>query len=105
MRIIGGKYKGKSIVTPRGLPVRPTTDFAKESLFNILNNLIDFEEIKLLKKPYKQSSQVGIDVRRIGAGSQILRDLGVKKLILMGSETRYPSISGFGLEVIKYIQK
>ena len=63
------------------------------------------EEIKLLKKPYKQSSQVGIDVRRIGAGSQILRDLGVKKLILMGSQTRYPSISGFGLEVIKYIQK
>ena len=49
MRIIGGKYKGKSIVAPRGLPVRPTTDFAKESLFNILNNSIDFEEIKLLE--------------------------------------------------------
>ena len=49
MRIIGGKYKGKSIIVPRGLPVRPTTDFAKESLFNILNNCIDFEEIKLLE--------------------------------------------------------
>ena len=49
MRIIGGKYKGKSIVATRGLPVRPTTDFAKESLFNILNNCIDFEEIKLLE--------------------------------------------------------
>jgi 3,4-dihydroxy 2-butanone 4-phosphate synthase/GTP cyclohydrolase II len=63
------------------------------------------EEIKLLKKSYKNASQVGIDVRRIGAGSQILRDLGVKKIILMGSQTRYPSISGFGLEVTKYIQK
>ena len=49
MRIIGGKYKGKSIVIPKGLPVRPTTDYAKESLFNILNNSIDFEEIKLLE--------------------------------------------------------
>ena len=49
MRIIGGKYKGKSIVASRSLPVRPTTDFAKESLFNILNNSIDFEEIKLLE--------------------------------------------------------
>ena len=48
MRIIGGKYKGKSIVIPKGLPKRPTTDYAKESLFNILNNSIDFEEIKLL---------------------------------------------------------
>ena len=49
MRIIGGKYKGKSIVIPKGLPVRPTTDYAKESLFNILNNSINFEEIKLLE--------------------------------------------------------
>ena len=49
MRIIGGKYKGKAIVASRSLPVRPTTDFAKESLFNILNNYIDFDEIKLLE--------------------------------------------------------
>ena len=49
MRIIGGKYKGKSIIGPKNLPVRPTTDFAKESLFNILNNLVDFENVKLLE--------------------------------------------------------
>ncbi len=49
MRIIGGKHKGKNIITPKNLPVRPTTDFAKESLFNILNNRIDFEECKLLE--------------------------------------------------------
>ena len=48
MRIIGGKYKGKNIISPKNLPVRPTTDFAKESLFNILNNRIDFEDCKLL---------------------------------------------------------
>ena len=62
------------------------------------------QEVEALKDPYKKSS-TGIDVRRIGAGSQILRDLGVRKIKLMGSQTRYPSISGFGLEVTKYIQK
>jgi len=48
MRIISGKYRGRQIHTPTNLPVRPTTDFAKESLFNILNNLVDFEEISVL---------------------------------------------------------
>jgi 16S rRNA (guanine966-N2)-methyltransferase len=48
MRIISGKYRGRQIHTPGNLPVRPTTDFAKESLFNILNNLVDFEEIHAL---------------------------------------------------------
>ena len=48
LRIIGGTFKGKLITTPKNLPVRPTTDFAKESLFNILNNKIDFESTSVL---------------------------------------------------------
>lgn len=48
MRIIGGRYKGKTIKVAKGLPVRPTTDFAKEALFNILVNRYDLEEIKVL---------------------------------------------------------
>lgn len=48
MRIIGGTHKGKQIVTPKNLPVRPTTDFAKEGLFNILNNRIDLEQCIIL---------------------------------------------------------
>ncbi len=42
MRIVSGKYKRRIITPPKNLPVRPTTDMAKESLFNILNNYIDF---------------------------------------------------------------
>lgn len=38
MRIISGNHRGKHIIAPKNLPVRPTTDLAKESLFNILNN-------------------------------------------------------------------
>lgn len=49
MRIIGGIYKGKKITTSKNLPVRPTTDFAKESLFNILINRIDFSNTNLLE--------------------------------------------------------
>ena len=38
MRIISGVHKGKKIQAPKNLPIRPTTDRAKESLFNILEN-------------------------------------------------------------------
>lgn len=48
MRIISGKNRGRQIVAPDNLPVRPTTDLAKESLFNILNNYFYFENIRVL---------------------------------------------------------
>lgn len=48
MRIISGKNKGRKIIAPVQLPVRPTTDMAKESLFNIIGNYIDIEEISVL---------------------------------------------------------
>ncbi len=48
MRIIGGKYKGRRIVPAPGLKARPTTDYARESLFNILNNRIDFGSVTVL---------------------------------------------------------
>lgn len=48
MRIIGGTYRGKQIIAPKNLPVRPTTDFAKEGLFNILNNKVDFDGLTVL---------------------------------------------------------
>lgn len=44
MRIISGKYKGRRFEPPKNFKARPTTDFAKESLFNILNNDIEWEE-------------------------------------------------------------
>lgn len=48
MRIISGQYKGKNITAPSGLPVRPTTDFAKTGLFNILQHRIDFPSCSVL---------------------------------------------------------
>ena len=48
MRIIGGKLKGKFILPPAGYKARPTTDFAREALFNILDNEYEFEDLKVL---------------------------------------------------------
>ncbi|MGB1309349.1 MAG: 16S rRNA (guanine(966)-N(2))-methyltransferase RsmD [Oceanihabitans sp.] len=48
MRIISGIYKGRRITAPKKLPIRPTTDMAKESLFNILNNHYYLEDISVL---------------------------------------------------------
>lgn len=48
MRIIGGKYSGRIIQAPSGLPVRPTTDYAKSALFNILSHRFDLEGFKVL---------------------------------------------------------
>ena len=48
MRIIGGKLKGKVIAPPAGYKARPTTDFAKEGLFNILDNEYEFQDLKVL---------------------------------------------------------
>jgi len=48
MRIVGGKYKGRRIEPPKDITARPTTDFAKEALFNILQHSIALEGIRVL---------------------------------------------------------
>ena len=48
MRIIAGSLKGRRLNPPTTMPVRPTTDMARESLFNILNNYVDYEECSVM---------------------------------------------------------
>lgn len=48
MRIISGKYGHRRFSVPAGFRARPTTDFAKENLFNVLSNLIDFDDLDAL---------------------------------------------------------
>ena len=48
MRIIGGSRRRKQINPPHNFRARPTTDFAKENLFNVLQNLYDLEEVEVL---------------------------------------------------------
>ncbi len=48
MRVISGKLGGRKFYPPDNLPTRPTTDFAKTGLFNIINNNFDFTEVSFL---------------------------------------------------------
>ena len=48
MRIIAGTFRGRKLNPPTSLPVRPTTDMARESLFNILNNYVDYDECSVM---------------------------------------------------------
>ena len=48
MRIIGGRLRGKTINPPAGYKARPTTDFAREGLFNVLDNEYEFADLKVL---------------------------------------------------------
>jgi len=48
LRIVSGKYKGRIFHPPKNIKARPTTDFAKENLFNILENRLDFDGLSAL---------------------------------------------------------
>ena len=94
MRIISGKYKGRKIVPPASLKARPTTDFARESLFNILNNRIDFEDITVLDLfsgtgsiSYEFASRgaaevhlIEKDVRHIAGIRRIIKELEISNI-------------------------
>lgn len=66
MRIISGKYGGRRLSPPKNITARPTTDFAKESLFNLLNNRIDFEGIDMLDL-FAGTGGIGIECVSRGA--------------------------------------
>ncbi|MGQ9642841.1 MAG: 16S rRNA (guanine(966)-N(2))-methyltransferase RsmD [Ignavibacterium sp.] len=68
MRIISGYLKGRLFNVPQSKFIRPTTDRVRETLFNILNNLIDFEEISVLDL-YSGSGSLGFECISRGAKS------------------------------------
>ena len=66
MRVISGIYKRRRFDVPNTFKARPTTDFAKENLFNVLNNLVDFEECDVLDL-FAGSGQMGLEALSRGA--------------------------------------
>ncbi len=70
MRIISGLYKGRRISVPANIKARPTTDFAKEGLFNLLNNRMDFEDIDVLDL-FAGTGSIGIEFVSRGCRSVI----------------------------------
>lgn len=66
MRIISGKYRGKQFHLPGNFRARPTTDFAKTGLFNIISNSFNFEEIEVLDL-FSGTGSIGFEFASRGA--------------------------------------
>jgi 16S rRNA (guanine(966)-N(2))-methyltransferase RsmD len=103
LRIISGKYKGKNLIIPKGLPVRPTTDYAKESLFNILNNTIDFHDLEILElfagtgnigyefmsRGAKNITSVDLDFKCVQFIKKMNKELGIKGRVIRSESFRF----------------
>ncbi len=77
MRIIGGSLGRRIIKPPAGLPVRPTTDKAKEALFNILNNYVSFEDLRVLDL-FAGTGSISYEFASRGAKQVVAIDNNVK---------------------------
>lgn len=66
MRIISGKYKGRHILPPKNITARPTTDFAKESLFNLLQNKMEIDGADVLDL-FSGTGSIGLECVSRGA--------------------------------------
>jgi 16S rRNA (guanine(966)-N(2))-methyltransferase RsmD len=74
MRIISGTHKGRRLIAPKNLPVRPTTDNAKEGLFNILNNQYYFDQLSILDL-FAGTGNISFEFASRGAKNIIAVDL------------------------------
>jgi len=105
MRIISGKYKGRRISPPRNLPVRPTTDMSKESLFNILNNRINFAGLKVLDL-FSGTGNLSYEFGSRGAESitAVDADMGCIKFIKQTAGEFDFNISAIKSDVFKFLK-
>lgn len=104
MRIVSGTHKGKRITAPKKLPVRPTTDFAKESLFNILNNHYHFSGLSIIDL-FSGTGNISYEFASRGAESIISVDGHyecVKFINKISAELEMP-ITSVKSDVMKYL--
>lgn len=108
MRIIGGEFSGRKFSPPASTPARPTTDVAKEGLFNTLQNMLDFEDINTCDI-FGGTGSISYELASRGAGELTLieRDTGninfIKKTIKeLGIEDKFHIIKG---DVFKFMKQ
>ncbi|MEH6681527.1 MAG: RsmD family RNA methyltransferase [Sediminicola sp.] len=106
MRIISGTYKGKLIIAPKKLPVRPTTDMAKEGMFNILNNHYYFNEISFLDL-FAGTGNISYEFASRGCPSvtSVDADPGCIKFINQKSKELDFQITAIKSDVFAYLKK
>lgn len=107
MRIVSGKYKGKHFSPPKNLKARPTTDVAKEALFDILNNRIDFEETRVLDM-FGGTGSISLEFASRGCPSVTLIEMNsinyafIKKTL---AELHADEINAIKGDTFKYVEK
>lgn len=107
MRIVSGTHKGRRFSPPKGLPVRPTTDFAKEGLFNVLQNRTDIEDAKVLDL-CAGTGNMAFEFASRGASSVLAIDqhVGCVKFIKKAaSELQLNNITALKADVFKFVDK
>ena len=106
MRIISGQFKGRRILAPKKLPVRPTTDMAKEALFNILNNQYYFDEISVLDL-FAGTGSISYEFASRGTQqiTAVDEDFGCIKFINETSNNFKMPIETIKSDVFKFLEK
>lgn len=106
MRIIGGTLKGLRLNPPKNLPVRPTTDLAKEALFNILQNYITFDNIKVLDL-FSGTGNIAFEFASRGAEQVISVDRSIHCIHYIkdtAKQHQLGNIKTFKADVFKYLE-
>lgn len=107
MRIISGKFGGLRLSPPTNLPVRPTTDIAKEALFNILDNKIDLEEVECLDL-FAGTGNISFELISRGVKSVESVDIHFKCLQYIAETAKKMKMDGIRTrkaDVLKFIAK
>ncbi len=106
MRIISGIHKGRRLTAPKKLPVRPTTDFAKEALFNILRNTYYFDELSVLDL-FSGTGNISFEFASRGTESIVAvdADAGCATYITKIAEELEMPISVIKSDVLMYLEK
>lgn len=107
MRIIGGSHKGRRFQPPTKMPfTRPTTDIAKEGLFNTLQHIIDFEEASTLDI-FGGTGSISYELASRGAERQIIieKDRAMAQFIQKTSkELGFEHIQLVQMDVFKFLE-
>jgi 16S rRNA (guanine(966)-N(2))-methyltransferase RsmD len=106
MRIISGIHKSKRLQAPKNLPVRPTTDMAKEALFNILNNLYHLSNLSVLDL-FAGTGNISYEFGSRGTQKITAIDahMGCVKYIQTTSKALNLEINAYKNDVFKYLEK
>jgi 16S rRNA (guanine(966)-N(2))-methyltransferase RsmD len=106
MRIITGKFKGRKIQLPNGLEARPTTDFAKTGLFNILENYMDWENMSALDL-FAGSGNITLELISRGARFVTFVDQSSSSISFINScaeKFEMNNLKGIRSDVMRFIQ-